>query len=99
MNLKYLMIAAAALAAPLAMTAPVQADGGVFVGVDGSKIAVSGYDTVSYFQGDGIPVKGDAVALFEPSQRRQFQGQSGCLHSAIWWPLRLGDEPRFARAG
>jgi len=65
MNLKYLMIAAAALAAPLAMTAPVQADGGVFVGVDGSKIAVSGYDTVSYFQGDGIPVKGDARFMVE----------------------------------
>lgn len=60
MNLKYLMIAAAALAAPVALTAPVQADGGVFVGVEGGNIAVSGYDTVSYFQGDGVPVKGDA---------------------------------------
>ena len=60
MKLKYLMIAAAALAAPVAMTAPVQADGGIFVGVEGSNIAVSGYDTVSYFQGDGVPVKGSA---------------------------------------
>lgn len=60
MNLKYLMIAAAALAAPVAITAPVHADGGVFVGVEGKTIAVSGYDTVSYFQGNGVPVKGDA---------------------------------------
>ncbi len=60
MNLKYLLIAAAAVAAPVAVTAPVQADGGVFVGVEGATIAVSGYDTVSYFQGDGVPVKGDA---------------------------------------
>ncbi|MEL6530760.1 MAG: YHS domain-containing (seleno)protein [Pseudomonadota bacterium] len=60
MKLKYLMIAAAAIAAPVAMTAPVQADGGIFVGVEGSQVAVSGYDTVSYFQGNGVPVKGDA---------------------------------------
>ena len=60
MKLKYLMIAAAALAAPVAMTAPVQADGGVYVGVDGGNIAVGGYDTVSYFQGNGVPVRGDA---------------------------------------
>lgn len=60
MNLRYLMIAVAAVAAPIAITAPVQADGGVFVGVEGSTIAVSGYDTVSYFQGKGVPVKGNA---------------------------------------
>ncbi|MEM7778795.1 MAG: YHS domain-containing (seleno)protein [Pseudomonadota bacterium] len=60
MKLKYLILAAAAVTAPVALTAPVQADGGVFVGVEGSNIAVSGYDSVSYFQGDGKPVLGDA---------------------------------------
>lgn len=60
MKLKFLVLAAAALAAPLALTAPAQADGGVFVGVEGANIAVSGYDTVSYFQGSGAPVKGNA---------------------------------------
>jgi len=34
--------------------------GPVFVGVEGGNIAVSGYDTVSYFEGDGVPVKGSA---------------------------------------
>ena len=58
MKLKFVMIAAAALAAPLAVTAPAIADGGVFVGVEGANIAVGGYDTVSYFQGEGAPVQG-----------------------------------------
>ena len=31
-----------------------------YVGVEGSNIAVSGYDTVSYFSGSGVPVKGNA---------------------------------------
>ncbi|MEM7664628.1 MAG: YHS domain-containing (seleno)protein [Pseudomonadota bacterium] len=60
MKLKYLMIAAAAFAAPVALTAPVQADGGIFVGVNQGNTALGGYDTVSYFQGNGVPVKGDA---------------------------------------
>ena len=60
MKLKTLILAAAALAAPLAVISPAQADGGVFVGVEGSNIAVSGYDTVSYFKGNGVPVKGSA---------------------------------------
>lgn len=60
MNPKYILIAATAFAAPLAVIAPAQADGGVFVGVEGANIAVSGYDTVSYFQGNGVPVLGDA---------------------------------------
>lgn len=55
-----LLAAAAAIAAPIAIAAPAVADGGVFVGVEGSTIAVSGYDTVSYFQGDGVPMRGDA---------------------------------------
>ncbi len=59
MKFKYLAIAAA-FAAPLALAIPAQADGGIFVGVEGQSIAVSGYDTVSYFQGNGVPVKGDA---------------------------------------
>ncbi|MEL7445285.1 MAG: YHS domain-containing (seleno)protein [Pseudomonadota bacterium] len=59
--MKFPLIAlAAALAAPLAMAAPAHADGGIFVGVNQGNIAVGGFDTVSYFQGDGVPVKGDA---------------------------------------
>lgn len=60
MKLKPVLLVAAALAAPIAVTAPAFADGGVFVGVEGATIAVSGYDTVSYFQGDGAPVLGNA---------------------------------------
>ncbi|MEL6239252.1 MAG: YHS domain-containing (seleno)protein [Pseudomonadota bacterium] len=60
MTIRTLLLAAAAFAAPLALTAPAHADGGVYVGVEGENVAVSGYDTVSYFQGNGVPVKGDA---------------------------------------
>ncbi len=63
MKLKKLALAlasAAAFAAPMVLIGPAQADGGVFVGVEGQNIAVSGYDTVSYFQGDGVPVRGSA---------------------------------------
>ena len=60
MKLRHIFLAAAALAAPVAVTAPAMADGGVFVGVEGSNVAVSGYDTVSYFQGDGVPVRGSS---------------------------------------
>ncbi len=65
MKLKYLALAAAALAAPLAVTAPAMADGGVFVGVEGSNVALSGYDTVSYFQGNGTPVRGSSQFMVE----------------------------------
>ncbi|MBV7267194.1 YHS domain-containing (seleno)protein [Erythrobacter ani] len=61
MKFRTLLIAAAAITAPLALTsAPVLADGGIFVGVNQGNVAVGGFDTVSYFQGDGVPVKGDA---------------------------------------
>ncbi|MEM6476586.1 MAG: YHS domain-containing (seleno)protein [Pseudomonadota bacterium] len=61
MKLKYLALAAAAaFAVPAGLVAPAHADGGIFVGVNQGNIAVGGYDTVSYFQGDGVPVKGDA---------------------------------------
>jgi YHS domain-containing protein len=33
--------------------------------VEGGRVAVSGYDTVSYFDGDGVPVKGDAAFAVE----------------------------------
>jgi YHS domain-containing protein len=56
---RYLIIAAAALAAPVALSSTAVA-GPVYVGVSGETIAVGGYDTVSYFQGDGVPVLGDA---------------------------------------
>ncbi len=65
MNIRTLMLAAAAFAAPLAFAAPAHADGGIFLGVDGENIAVGGYDTVSYFRGDGVPVKGDARFVVE----------------------------------
>ncbi len=109
MKLKYLMIAAAALAMPVALTAPANADGGVFVGVSGSDIAVGGYDTVSYFQGSGTPVRGNAsfkvmhdgaeYLFSSQSERRFVRRKSGSLRPAIWRPLRLGDEPRLARTG
>lgn len=55
-----LLLALAALAAPLgfAVPAPALADGGIYAST--GKIAVGGYDTVSYFRGQGKPVKGDA---------------------------------------
>lgn len=62
---KYLMIAAAALVAPVAAVAPAFADGGVFVGVSGENVALSGYDTVSYFQGNGVPVVGSPRFMVE----------------------------------
>ncbi|MEM9311176.1 MAG: YHS domain-containing (seleno)protein [Pseudomonadota bacterium] len=60
MTIRTVLLAAAALVAPLAIAAPAHADGGVYVGVEGENIAVGGYDTVSYFQGNGVPIKGDA---------------------------------------
>lgn len=76
MNPRFLLVAAAALAAPLAVIAPAQADGGVFVGVEGENIAVSGYDTVSYFQGDGVPVLGDArYAVMHDGAEFRFSSQ------------------------
>lgn len=60
MKFRTILIAAAALAAPIAAIAPAHADGGIFVGVNQGTIAVGGFDTVSYFQGTGVPVKGDA---------------------------------------
>lgn len=53
-----LMLALAALATPLAFAAPALADGGIYAA--SGKIAVGGYDTVSYFRGKGVPVKGNA---------------------------------------
>jgi len=65
MQFKYLFLAAAALAAPVALITPVQADGGVYVGVEGGAVALSGYDSVSYFQGNGVPVRGSARFMVE----------------------------------
>jgi YHS domain-containing protein len=53
------IFAAAAIAAPLALATVANA-GPIYVGVQGENIAVGGYDTVSYFQGDGVPVIGSA---------------------------------------
>lgn len=65
MKFRTLIIAAAAIAAPVSLSAPAMADGGVFVGVEGGQVAVSGYDVVSYFQGSGKPVKGAANHMVE----------------------------------
>lgn len=57
-----LIMALAACAAPLALAAPAPAlaDGGTYVGTAGAKVAVGGYDPVSYFSGTGRPAKGSA---------------------------------------
>lgn len=57
-----LLMLLAAVAAPLALTAlaPYAYAAPVYFGVEGGNVAVSGYDAVSYFDGDGVPVKGDA---------------------------------------
>jgi YHS domain-containing protein len=60
MKLTPLLIAAAALAIPLAAPVPALADGGVYVAAGQAKVAVGGYDAVSYFRGKGVPVKGSA---------------------------------------
>lgn len=60
MKLNPILIAVAALAAPIAFATPALADGGVYVGVEGEAVAISGYDAVSYFEGDGTPLEGDA---------------------------------------
>jgi YHS domain-containing protein len=60
MKLNPILIAIAALAAPFAFATPALADGGVYVGVEGETVAISGYDAVSYFEGDGTPLEGDA---------------------------------------
>jgi YHS domain-containing protein len=61
MTFNHIMLAAAALAAPLAFAAPALADGGVYVDVEAEEaVAISGYDAVSYFKGDGTPMLGDA---------------------------------------
>lgn len=57
----------AAIVAPLSFAAftPYAYAKPVYVGVEGERVAVSGYDTVSYFDGDGVPVKGDAAFAVE----------------------------------
>ena len=60
MKIQPLPIAAAALALPLALPLPAMADGGVYVADARAKVAVGGYDAVSYFRGKGVPVKGNA---------------------------------------
>lgn len=60
MKLNPILIAVAALVAPIAFATPALADGGVYVGVEGEAVAISGYDAVSYFEGDGTPLEGDA---------------------------------------
>jgi YHS domain-containing protein len=56
---------AAAFIAPLAIAAPAHADGGVYISAEQGNIALGGYDTVSYFQGNGAPVAGNAKYTVE----------------------------------
>lgn len=56
----FLLLAAAALPLSFAAFTPHAYAAPVYVGVEGGKIAVSGYDAVSYFESDGVPAKGDA---------------------------------------
>lgn len=63
MTSKISFLGAAGLAASLAL---LSLGGGaiaapVYVGIQGENIAVSGYDPVSYFAGNGVPVKGNAA--------------------------------------
>ncbi len=60
MKPKRLILALAALASPLSLATPALADGGIYAGTEGEKVAVGGYDTVSYFRGTGAPAKGNA---------------------------------------
>ena len=57
----FALLAAAALPLSAAVFTPYAWAKPVYVGVEGGHIAVSGYDAVSYFEGDGVPVKGDAA--------------------------------------
>jgi YHS domain-containing protein len=59
MKFHRILLACAAIAAPLAFPVPAMADGGTYV-VGSEKVAVGGYDPVSYFSGKGTPVKGSA---------------------------------------
>lgn len=54
----FVVLAAAVL--PFAVSISPAHAAPVYVGVEGGNVAVSGYDAVSYFDGDGVPVKGDA---------------------------------------
>jgi YHS domain-containing protein len=63
MNPKYFLLALAVVAVPFAALGPQSAAvaAPTYVGVEGDVIAVSGYDAVSYFDGDGTPVVGSAA--------------------------------------
>lgn len=61
----FALLAAAALPLSAAVFTPYAWAKPVYVGVEGGHIAVSGYDAVSYFEGDGVPVKGDAAFAVE----------------------------------
>lgn len=60
MMVNRMILALAAFAVPLALPAQALADGGIYVPARGAAVAVGGYDTVSYFQGKGVPVKGSS---------------------------------------
>lgn len=57
-SIRYLFLAAT-LTVPLVLPVSAMADGGTYV-TGSAKVAVGGYDAVSYFRGNGTPAKGDA---------------------------------------
>lgn len=61
----FALLAAVALPLSAAVFTPYAYAKPVYVGVEAGNIAVSGYDAVSYFEGDGVPVKGDAAFAVE----------------------------------
>ncbi len=106
----FLLLAAAARAAVARrLCAACLCRAGLCRGRRRQNIAVSGYDAVSYFEGDGVPVKGDAAFAVEhdgavyhfasAAHAAKFRGRPGGVHAAIWRALRVGDVARLPRAG
>lgn len=62
MKTSHIIVAAFAVITPMTLSlAPVEAVAKpVYVGIEGENIAVGGYDTVSYFRGNGVPEVGSS---------------------------------------
>ena len=60
MRTNRLLLALATLAIPLALPTAALADGGIYTASSGERVAVGGYDPVTYFRGRGTPIKGSA---------------------------------------
>lgn len=86
-QIKRMMIAAAISVFGLSTAA--FADDPIYTGVFSSK-AVKGYDTVSYFQGDGIPVKGNK------DFQTEWRGATWLFSSASNLALFTADPEKYA---